>query len=148
MDKTQLEEGLELAVQYEKRGGLVPTIVQDADSGDVLMLGYANQQALKETLRSGYATFWSTSRNELWTKGDTSGDFLKIREILVDCDQDALIYRVERCGNGACHTKDRNCKARKSCFYRRLIDGSTLEFIAEETLLNQQELNNIKREVK
>ena len=76
------------------------------------------------------ATFWSTSRNELWTKGETSGDFLKIIEILTDCDQDALVYRVEPQGAGACHTKDREKGvARKSCFYRRLnLATRRLEF--------------------
>jgi len=127
MDKKQLEEGLELAVQFAKRGGLVPAVAQDYKSGEVLMLGYVNEEALKETLRTGYATFWSTSRNELWTKGKTSGDFLQIREILTDCDQDALVYRVERLGSGACHTKNQAGEARRSCFYRRLTGNQGLE---------------------
>lgn len=128
MSDKRLEEGLELGIQYKKRGGLVPTIAQDYNNGEILMLGYVNQQALDETIRTGYATFWSTSRDELWTKGKTSGDFLKIKEILIDCDQDALVYRVESLGSGACHTKNKDDETRRSCFYRRLRDGR-LEFI-------------------
>src|SRR3989338_2335638 len=102
----QLENGLELMVQYEKRGGLVPVIVQNVVSGKVLIMAYANKAALDTTLETGYATFWSTSRNELWTKGLTSGDMLEIKDVLVDCDQDALVYRVSMVGKGACHTKN------------------------------------------
>ena len=127
--KKQLEEGLELSIDFAKRGRLVPTIVQNAFSKEVLMLGYTNRQTLDETLRSGYATFWSTSRNELWKKGETSGDFLKVREIRIDCDQDALIYIVEPEGKGACHTKNNSEKTRTSCFYRRVGTNGRLEFI-------------------
>ena len=114
----QLENGLELMVQYEKRGGLVPVIVQNVVSGKVLIMAYANKAALDTTLETGYATFWSTSRNELWTKGLTSGDMLEIKDVLVDCDQDALVYRVSMVGKGACHTKNSEGKTRESCFYR------------------------------
>ncbi len=117
-----LEEGLDLSIQFEKRGGLVPAIVQDYGSGEVLMLGYVNPEALKVTIETGYATFWSTSRNELWTKGKTSGDYLEVKEIRVDCDQDALVYVVERLSSGACHTKDSKGETRRSCFYRRIKD--------------------------
>ncbi|MBS3119436.1 phosphoribosyl-AMP cyclohydrolase [Candidatus Woesearchaeota archaeon] len=133
MDKTQLEEGLELAVQFEKRGGIVPVIVQDASSGQVLMLAYANRAALEETLKSGDATFWSTSRNQLWTKGGISGNRLRVDGaacgLYVDCDQDALIYRVERIGGGACHTRNSAGRPRISCFYRKITDAGGLEFI-------------------
>ncbi len=121
MDKKVLEEGIELLIDFEKRGGLVPAVVQDVRDGRVLMLAYVNEQALQTTLEKGMATFWSTSRNELWTKGETSGDFLKIIEILTDCDQDALVYRVEPQGGGACHTKDpATGKTRATCFYRQV----------------------------
>jgi len=120
MDKKMLEEGTELLIDFEKRGGLIPAVVQDVADGRILMLAYVNPEALKITLEKGMATFWSTSRNELWTKGETSGDFLKIVEILTDCDQDALVYRVEPQGGGACHTKDpESGKTRSSCFYRK-----------------------------
>ena len=133
MDKKQLEEGLVARVDFDKRGGLVPGVVQDADSGQILMLAYINEPALQKSLDSGMATFWSTSRNELWTKGETSGDFLKIVDILIDCDQDALIYRVEPQGGGACHTRDPDSGAtRKSCFYRRIkIPGPDMEMLTD-----------------
>ncbi len=121
MDKKELEEGSSLAIDFDKRGGLVPGVVQDVRDGAILMLAYINREALDKTLDSGMATFWSTSRNQLWTKGETSGDFLKIVEVLVDCDQDALIYRVRPQGDGACHTRDpQTGKTRETCFYRRL----------------------------
>ena len=87
----QLENGLELIIQFDKRGGLVPVVVQDAASMQILMLAYANKEAVDTTMKTGYATFWSTSRKELWTKGLTSGDMLEIEGVLIDCDQDALV---------------------------------------------------------
>ena len=93
------------------------------------MLGYANRQALEETLRSGYATFWKTSENRLWTKGESSDDLLKIIRISVDCDQDALLYEVEIMGKGACHTKTSSGDTRTSCFYRKIGPEGKLEFI-------------------
>ncbi len=131
MDKKELEEGKVLNINFEKRGGFAPTIVQDVRNGQVLMLAYVNKEALDETLRSSMATFWSTSRNELWTKGATSGDFLKIIDIYLDCDQDAIVYRVEPQGQGACHTKDPETDAaRKSCFYRKVnLETGGLEAI-------------------
>lgn len=131
MDKKMLEKGSEVCIDFEKRGGLVPGIVQDARDGRVLMLAYVNKQAYETTLEKGMATFWSTSRNELWTKGETSGDFLKIVEILTDCDQDALIYKVEPQGGGACHTKDPETgKTRETCFYRKVdLEKKELTFL-------------------
>ncbi len=131
MDKKELEEGMVLNINFEKRGGFAPTIVQDVRNGQILMLAYVNKEALDETLRSSMATFWSTSRNELWTKGATSGDFLKIIDIYLDCDQDAIVYRVEPQGQGACHTKDPETDiARKSCFYRKVnLETGDLEAI-------------------
>jgi phosphoribosyl-AMP cyclohydrolase len=110
---------------FAKRGGLVPAVVQDAATGEVLMLGWVNQLAWQRTLSTGKATFWSTSRNELWEKGATSGDWLKIVEVRVDCDEDTVLYRVEPQGAGACHTKNAAGKTRQSCFFRRVeADGS------------------------
>jgi phosphoribosyl-AMP cyclohydrolase len=124
------ETSLNLKIQFEKRGGLIPVVVQDIETLQILMLGYANKEALDETVSSGLATFWSTSRNELWTKGKTSGDYLSIKEILVDCDQDALIYKVKPEG-GACHTKGKNKESRASCFYRKFNNQSqSLEFVS------------------
>jgi phosphoribosylamine---glycine ligase len=122
-----IEEGDVPMPQFRKRGGLLPVIVQEASSGDVLMLGYADASAMAASRRSGYATFWSTSRNTLWTKGETSGDRLRIEEIRVDCDQDALLYRVTLEGNGVCHTRGTAGETRRRCFYRRLTPEGTLE---------------------
>jgi phosphoribosyl-AMP cyclohydrolase len=124
-----LESKLDLDLQFEKRGGLIPAIAQDCQSKEILMLGYVNPQALEETLKTGKATFWSTSRNELWTKGKISGDYLSVQGILVDCDQDAIIYLVERMGSGACHTKDAQGRPRRTCFYRTLEHGK-LKFVS------------------
>jgi phosphoribosyl-AMP cyclohydrolase len=93
--------------------GLIPAIVQDASSGEVLMLAYMNAESLRRTLESGQAWFWSRSRQELWHKGATSGNFLNVKAILKDCDEDALVVKVEPLGP-ACHTGER------SCFYREL----------------------------
>ncbi|MPZ24138.1 MAG: phosphoribosyl-AMP cyclohydrolase [Dehalococcoidia bacterium] len=89
--------------------GLVPAIVQDDASGDVLMLGYMNEESLRLTRESGQAWFWSRSRQELWHKGATSGDYLNVRSIALDCDEDTVLLRVEMAGTAACHTGDRTC---------------------------------------
>ena len=116
-----MEEGPVFSPGFERRGGILPVIAQDVRDRRILMLAYANEEALRETIKTGLATFWSTSRAQLWRKGATSGDHLKVVDILVDCDQDALIYLVEPQGQGACHTKDPTTgKARLSCFYRKI----------------------------
>ncbi len=110
---------MELA--FEKLGGLIPGIVQDHQSGDVLMLGYLNEEALAKTQSTGEVHFFSRSRNRLWKKGETSGHVLKVREVRVDCDGDALLLVVEQMGPGVCH------EGYESCFFRSLeADGSTL----------------------
>jgi phosphoribosyl-AMP cyclohydrolase len=100
--------------KYDERG-LVPAIVQDASSGEVLMLAYMNAEALERTLASGQAHFWSRSRQELWHKGATSGNVQQVVEIRIDCDEDTLLLRVHPAGP-ACHTGNR------TCFYRALED--------------------------
>lgn len=95
-------------MQWDK-DGLVPAIVQDDATGDVLMLGYMNQESLARTRESGQAWFWSRSRNELWHKGATSGDYLAVKRLSVDCDDDTILLRVEMLGKGTCHTGDRSC---------------------------------------
>jgi phosphoribosyl-AMP cyclohydrolase len=111
---------------FAKRGGLIPAVVQDGASGQVLMLAWVNELAWKRTRETGRATFWSTSRQELWEKGATSGDWLLILELRVDCDLDSLLYIVQPQGAGACHTKNSLGKARASCFYRRVEADGTL----------------------
>lgn len=133
----ELEEGKTLELDFGKldkiastQSRVVPVVVQDSASGEVLILAYANEAALNHTLESGMATFWSTSRNELWIKGKTSGDWLRIVEVRVNCEQNSLLYRVEPQGAGSCHTKDQDGKSRSGCYYRRVVPGSSdkLEF--------------------
>ena len=106
-------------IDFAKAGGLVPAIIQDHQSGDVLMLGFMNSVSLEETQRSGEVVFFSRSRNKLWKKGESSGHVLKVRELRVDCDADALLVRVEAVGPGVCH------EGYRSCFFRALeADGN------------------------
>ena len=126
----ELEEGLQFTPRFDKRGGLLPVAVQEIDTGQILMLAPINEEALHETIKTGLATFRSTSRNQLWTKGETSGDVLKVENILIDCDQDALVYQVTLLGNGVCHTFDQQGNRRKACFYRELnLEKNNLQFI-------------------
>ena len=96
--------------------GLLPAIVQDADSGEVLMLAYINNESWKKSLETRKAHFWSRSRQQLWLKGESSGHVQIIKEILVDCDQDTVVFKVEQLGGAACH------KGYGSCFYRTVTD--------------------------
>jgi phosphoribosyl-AMP cyclohydrolase len=98
---------------FAKRGGLVTAIAQDHETGEVLMVAYMNEVSFRRTLELGQAVYWSTSRQELWHKGQTSGNVQVVREVLVDCDGDAVLLKVEQRGSGACHT------GRRSCFFRR-----------------------------
>jgi phosphoribosyl-AMP cyclohydrolase len=109
-----LEEGLELKPRYDRQG-LVPVIAQEVSTGRVLMLAYLNEEALRLTLATGEAHYWSRSRKTLWRKGETSGELQRVLAVHIDCDQDAVLLTVELEGRGvACHT------GRKSCFYRRI----------------------------
>ena len=109
---------------FKKGNGLVPVVVQDDKTGDVLMLAYMNQEAWRKTQETGNATFWSRSRNSLWLKGETSGHVQVVKSVFIDCDDDTVLLRVEQIGGAACHTGHR------SCFYRRIIDG-TAEVIGQ-----------------
>ena len=101
-------------MDYSKLDGLIPAVVQDAASAEVLMVGFMNEVALAETRRTGFATFFSRSRNKLWMKGETSGNRLEVVEMLVDCDDDTLLIKVKRLGDGnVCHTGERTCFFRK-----------------------------------
>jgi phosphoribosyl-AMP cyclohydrolase len=131
----ELEEGSALKLDFAKlqkiartESQVVPVVVQDAETKDVLVVAYANQLALETTLTTGIATFWSTSRNELWIKGKTSGDTLKVEEVRVNCEQNSLLYLVRMMGGGVCHTKDAEGKTRPTCYYRA-IKGGKLEFV-------------------
>jgi len=110
-EKKQIEQGLELAPKFDSHG-LIPAIATDFKTGDVLMVAYMNEEALKKTIEVGEAVYYSRSRQELWHKGKTSGHVQKVKEIRVDCDQDAIWIRVEQIGAGACHV------GFNSCFFR------------------------------
>jgi phosphoribosyl-ATP pyrophosphohydrolase/phosphoribosyl-AMP cyclohydrolase len=97
-------------MDFAKFHGLVPAVVQDDESGEVLMVGFMNDEALERTRSSGYATFFSRTRNTLWTKGETSGNRLRVQQLLIDCDDDTVLLRVAREGDGnVCHTGTRSC---------------------------------------
>ena len=128
-----LEEGTRMTLDFHKidaTEGVVPVVVQDADSARVLLVAYADQAALSEALKRRIAVFRSTSRDELWIKGATSGDYLELVEVRVNCEQNSLLYLVRLKGSGACHTKGSDGKSRKSCFYRR-ISGGAIQFVAD-----------------
>jgi phosphoribosyl-AMP cyclohydrolase len=133
---TELEEGAQLSLDFGKLAKIaasgaqvLPVVLQDADSGDVLFIGYANEEALDATLRERIAVLWSTSRNELWRKGATSGDVLELAEVRVNCEQNSLLYLVRRTTGGACHTLLPSGSARPACYYRTIAQGSTLRHL-------------------
>jgi phosphoribosyl-AMP cyclohydrolase len=113
-----------LGIDFEKTGGLIPAIVQDWKTGEVLMVAYMNAESWARTRETGKACFWSRSRKKLWLKGETSGHMQVVKEAYLDCDNDALLLKVEQIGGAACHTGFR------SCFYRR-IEGDQLEIMGE-----------------
>jgi len=130
-----LEEGTRLALELDKLGKIgargqrvLPVVLQHAESGAVLFVAYANREALAETLRRREAVLWSTSRDQLWHKGATSGDVLDLVEVRVNCEQNSLLYRVLPRTGGVCHTRDAEGRARRSCYYRRLVSEDALEF--------------------
>lgn len=125
----QLEEGTQLTLDFAKlqkiadtRQAVVPVVLQHADTREVLFIGYANELALQETMKTKRAVLWSTTRNELWRKGETSGDTLDLVEIRVNCEQNSLLYCVRPRKGGVCHTKDASGKTREACYYRRLTN--------------------------
>lgn len=109
------------ALDFSKLDGLIPAIIQDHASGRVLMVGFMNEESFQRTIESGFATFYSRSRRKLWLKGETSGHRLVVKEISTDCDNDALLVRVEALGPGVCHN------GYQSCFYRRFEAGVWVE---------------------
>lgn len=133
----QLEEGTHLTLDFKKlrkvartEQDVIPVVLQHAENGDVLFIGYANELALAETFKTKQAVLWSTSRNELWHKGATSGDVLDVVEVRVNCEQNSVLYRVVPRRGGVCHTKDVDGNARPTCYYRRVPDSAAdLEFV-------------------
>jgi len=132
----ELEEGTESHIDWsklrqvgERDQGVVPVVLQNADTGDVLYVAYANEQALRATLETRTAVLWSTSRDEIWYKGASSGDVLELVDVRVNCEQNSLLYRV-RPRAGVCHTRGPDGNTRSQCFYRRLDDeGAALEHV-------------------
>jgi len=108
---------------------LLPVVTQDYNTKEVLILSFVNQAAFEETRRSGYATYWSRSRNELWKKGLTSGDLLRINEIRINCEQNSLLYLVTPEGKGACHAKNHDGMPFSTCYYRRINNNDKLEIV-------------------
>jgi phosphoribosyl-AMP cyclohydrolase len=121
-----------IKLDFNKTGGLVPAIVQDFQTGEILMLAYMNPDAFNATLATGKATYYSRSRQTLWVKGETSGNMQLIKEIRIDCDDDTLLLKVEQLGGAACHTGHR------SCFFKKVEDGSIR--IMEEPIFDPREV--------
>jgi phosphoribosyl-AMP cyclohydrolase len=119
-------------LDFNKTGGLVPAIVQDYQTGEVLMLAYMNPDAFDATLSTGKATYYSRSRQALWVKGETSGNIQRIKEIYIDCDDDTVLLKVEQLGGAACHSGYR------SCFHKKIEDGSIR--ITEEPVFDPREV--------
>jgi len=133
----ELEEGNVLQLDFGKLAGVaatgsevVPVVVQDVDSNEVLILAYVNEMALKKAFEEQKAVFWSTSRNELWIKGLTSGDYLELVEVRVNCEQNSLLYLVRPARQGSCHTKGEAGNSRSGCYYRVLDAEGALSFVA------------------
>jgi phosphoribosyl-AMP cyclohydrolase len=122
MAQPNLEEGLDFTPRFDSNG-LIPAIAQDAKTGQILMVAYMNAEALDQTIRCGYAVYFSRSRNKLWRKGEESGHVQKIEQILVDCDQDCLLLKVS-VDQGQCHT------GHQSCFYRAIEAGQSKKLIS------------------
>src|SRR5580704_7048600 len=116
-----------MELDFAKMGGLAPAVVQDAATGDVLMVGFVNDEAMRETLATGNVTFFSRSRNELWRKGESSGHRLRLVQALVDCDADTVLFRVTPVGPGVCH------EGYRSCFFRELGADGNAKVIAKQT---------------
>jgi phosphoribosyl-AMP cyclohydrolase len=111
-------------IDFNKSGGLVPAIAQDADTGEVLMLAWMNREAYEETLRTGRAVYFSRSRNKLWRKGEESGNVQEVQGVFIDCDADTILLKVRQVGGAACH------EGYKSCFFRR-VEGNELKVVAD-----------------
>lgn len=120
----------ELLLNFGKDGlDLLPVVTQDFTTKEVLILSFVNKEAYDESMKSGFATFWSRSRNELWKKGLTSGDMLKLEEVRINCEQNSLLFLVTPQGKGACHAKCISGKPHTSCYYRKITNDGELFFI-------------------
>lgn len=137
----EIEESCDFKLDFTKlkkiancQEDVIPAVAQCADTGEILIVGYVNKLALETALHENMATFWSTSRNELWIKGKTSGDFLELVDILVNCEQNSIVYKVRLKGKGSCHTKGADGLPRYGCYYRRIVKNKgklELEFLEQ-----------------
>ena len=132
---SEIEEGKSLQLDFKKikkideiEEDVIPAVVQDLESKEVLILGSVNQKSLEQTIQTKRITFWSTSRNELWVKGATSGSYLHLEECRVNCEQNSVLFLVTIQDQGACHTKGENGTYRKSCYYRKIDEQLNLDF--------------------
>jgi len=123
-------------LDFEKAGGLVPAIAQDADSGEVLMLAWMNREAFEETVRTGRVVYFSRSRNRLWRKGEESGNVQEVEAVYIDCDADTVLIKVRQIGGAACH------EGYKSCFFRKVDEGTLT--IVHERIFNPKEVYKAK----
>jgi phosphoribosyl-AMP cyclohydrolase len=121
-----------MELDFEKENGLIPAIVQDHESGEVLMLGFMNREAFARTTESGFVTFYSRSRRKLWTKGESSGQKLLLREMRVDCDLDAVLVKAELEGGAVCH------EGYRSCFFRRIGPDGEASVVAERVFAPEE----------
>ncbi len=121
-----------MELDFEKENGLIPAIVQDHESGEVLMLGFMNREAYARTNESGYVTFYSRSRKKLWTKGESSGQKLLLREMRVDCDLDAVLVKAELEGGAVCH------EGYRSCFFRRIGPDGEASAVGERVFTPEE----------
>jgi len=128
-----IKEGIMAALNFSKMGGLAPAIVQDHDTGEVLMLAFMNQAAWEATLETGKATYYSRSRDKLWVKGESSGHVQLVKEIRVDCDEDTILLKVDQVGGAACHL------GYKSCFFRKASPDGSLQ-TTETRVFNPDEV--------
>ena len=132
----ELEEGTNVGLDFAKLQKIsgrdqhvVPVVLQHADTKEVLYIAYANDLALAESLKTKRAVLWSTSRNELWRKGETSGDVLNLVDVRINCEQNSLLYVVRPVKSGCCHTKDSKGETRATCYYRRLESAEAAAFL-------------------
>lgn len=128
------ETGVELQLDFEKAGGLLPAIVQDWETGEVLMLAFLNGEAFRLTRETGRMHYFSRSRGTIWMKGETSGHIQQVREVLVDCDQDALVFKVHQLGGAACHT------GYNSCFFRSLGEDTGLTVVKSKKVFDPRQV--------
>jgi phosphoribosyl-AMP cyclohydrolase len=125
-----------MKLDFDKLGGLIPAVIQDDQTGRVLMVGFMNEEAFQKTVETGFATFYSRTRTKLWMKGETSGHRLVVKEISTDCDQDTVLVRVEALGPGVCH------EGYQSCFFRRLENGAWT--VSDERVYNPNQVYGSK----